>query len=222
MFRADPALSPLRWDLALSSACQALSADTFTSTQLPPRGAGRRRPGACVPGCGFLRVNLRLIFFLLLVCRCPTCVCVYVGVCVRVFVFRFEGLWCEEGAMAFGVLCLGSARHRLRESRLRAEARVARAASRHPALRPEATAQGSAGGSLVASLPCATPIFRGLGLHVKPKLAVCNFLLSPDAYCFLPLCPLSVSLRFALGENAEKAALESRIWLSTEHLILPP
>lgn len=53
VFRADPALSPLRWDLALSSACQALSADTFTSTQLPPP---RRRPATAGRVCPRLRL----------------------------------------------------------------------------------------------------------------------------------------------------------------------
>lgn len=49
VLRENPVLSHLRWDLALSSACQALSADTFTSTQLPsprhwPATAGRVCP----------------------------------------------------------------------------------------------------------------------------------------------------------------------------------
>lgn len=67
------------------------------------------------------------------------------------------------------------------------------------------------------------PVFRGPGLPLQPKLAVCNFLIEPKRILFFcPLCPLSVSLRFALSENAEKAALESRVWLSTEHLISPP
>lgn len=125
----------------------------------------------------------------------------------------------EEGVMAFGVLCLGRDGNCLLEGRLLGW----RPACSVPLCPPAQRRQHSpvAKANLWLLLPCPSPYFQGFRLQLRSKLAVCNFLLSPNAYFqFLLLCPLSISLLYV--RVLKWRPLESRIWLSTEHLILPP
>lgn len=74
-------------------------------------------------------------------------------------------------------------------------------------------------------LPRPAPYFQGFRQRWKSKLGVSNFSLSPNAFFFSTpslLCPLATRFVFVFCASAETAALESRTWLSTEHLILPP
>lgn len=129
--------------------------------------------------------------------------------------FVSRGCGEERGVMAFGVLCLGRDGNCLLEGRLLGWSVPPCPPAQQRPHSPVAKA------NLWLLLPCPTPYFQGFRLQLKSKLAVCNFLLSPNAYFqFLLLCPLSISLLYV--RVLKWRPLEFRIWLSTEHLILPP